>query len=181
MKKSRIKKETKIVTSEIKHEITTHKDYDEKCLEIVQDFDSQKCLDGHSGLFYNRIGMFVMRDSNNRFEVINDFMMELDDLVDILPHSAKLILSGMRIEVETTSDIPRQIINELNERYLVQGGAVPDLYSRDQNWRHTIFMQTPEYHNPDFDEFLLTYYDFLNKKYRELKKMRDKKHEKKRR
>lgn len=146
-----------------------NKPYEDKCYEISEEFNSS-CLGGHSFLYHNHVGIHVMRDSNGSFDCVNEFIGEMQELIDIMPYSAKLILSGIRFEIQTTDGMTKELINIMNERWFVESTSVPSLYGRDQTYTTTIHMQTPDWHSDDYFEFMRTYYKFLTAKYNQREK-----------
>lgn len=134
---------------------------------VIDRFYDSK-LGAHSITFRNRIGMFLTKMTNGLDDSIMEVITEIHELSSILPYSAEIRISAIQFEIKTKSDLPRQMVSELMERYVHQGTMFPYGKGIEDYYITKLFLQTMDYYDENFEEFLKTYPEFLEKKFRKL-------------
>lgn len=141
---------------------------EDKEFEVAEDFNKSR-MGGKSMLFTNGIGMFLVRNKNKNYDAIAEAISWIGDAGGCLPENSAIDVSGLQLVLKTTkSDLDNSTIQRLeNFGYMFQSSY--ESIDRDDKpvWYSTFFLQNPDYWEKDFDDFLKTYPEFLQKKYKE--------------
>jgi len=142
---------------------------EDKEFEVAQEFLKSE-LGGKSILFNNGIGMFLVRNKNKNYDAISEAITYIGDASGCLPENSEVEISGLQLVLKTEKDMDKDTIQRLeNYGYMFQS-AHQSIDSDDKEvWYSTFFLQSPDYWEKDFEEFLKTYPEFLQKKYKERK------------
>lgn len=140
---------------------------EDKEFQVAEEFLKSQ-LGGKSMLFTNGVGMFLVRNKNKNYDAIAEAISYIGDASGCLPENSEVEISGLQLVLKTKKDLDKDTIQGLeNYGYMFQ--SAHQSIDRDDNevWYSTFFLQSPDYWDQDFDEFLKTYPDFLQKKYKQ--------------
>ena len=134
--------------------------------ELVKDFKRSK-LSGKGFTYKNGIGLIYLRNEMNKFDCVNEAISTIEHCKSCLPQNSIIKFSGIQLVIETKNELTNdEILALTNMGFLYQGSIVP--FEKDEVWVSTVFAQDPDYWSKDFEDFLKTYPDYLQKKYKKM-------------
>ena len=136
---------------------------DRREAKVADSFAKSK-LGGKGMLFRNNVGMMLFRNTKNKFDCLSEVASSLDNCASSIKQDAKIKFSGMQVVIETDEELSYNEIDALEGmgfQYL--GAVVP--FGEGEKWQSALFTQDPDYWSKDFEEFLLTFHDFCQKKH----------------
>lgn len=142
---------------------------EEKEYKVTEDFLKSR-LRWKALLFSNKVGMILLKDIKNDWDCIGELLSNLQHCRESLPKNSSIKFGGIQFIVETDNELTKDEVSALEGmgfQYL--GATVP--FSDEFKWQSTLYLQNPDYWTKDYEEFLLTYHNFLQKKYEERMKV----------
>lgn len=138
---------------------------EKKQFEVSEDFVKSK-LKTQTMKFTNNVMMSLINDTDNDYEAISEAIHQVNEARECIPKDAKIKFSGIQLVIENKGEMSKETVEKLNGfGFQYQFGSFYD----DENESTTIFGQSPDYWDKDFEEFLQTFHEFKQKKYERLK------------
>jgi hypothetical protein len=129
--------------------------------EVASNFIKSK-LKTQTMKFTNNVMMVLINDVDDDFESISEAIHQVNEARECIPKESKIKFSGIQLVIENKGQMSNQTIDKLDGfGFQYQFGSLYD----DENEYTTIFAQSPDYWDKDFEEFLKTFHDFKQKKY----------------
>ena len=142
----------------------SYKQIEEKQFEVAKDFEKSK-LKSQTMKFTNSVMMSLINDVADDYECVSEVVHQILEVRECISKDAKIKFSGIQLIVENKGEMSKEVVEKLSGYgFIYQYGSFYD----DKNESTTIFGQSPDYWDKDFEEFLQTYNEFKRKKYEKL-------------